>query len=245
MSSFRQIGADRSDAQRSTASPPNEAINNVKRSSTTSTAMRLPSPIQQSRLKLRPIPACTSKRNLEQAQTGSMTSRDRTSDWRSDRPALSIASSATSQCFGARLARSWSRHSASTAQAAGTTEAALNGSTVKNELPAFSRDAIHGGRLTLAIRWPNKGWRRTVTMAKKLLWSIFFYGGAEVRLPTSLAGFPVTIVSASTFVVTIDPAPITAACPISTPGPTKTRAAIQHSPAILIGALTNGKVTSR
>ena len=243
MSSFRQIGAHRSDAQRSTGSP-NEAINNVKRSSTTSTAMRLPFPIQQSRLKMRLITACTSMPNLEQAQTSSMTSRDRTSDWRSDRPALSIASSATSQCFGARLARSCSRRSASTAQAAGTTEAALNGSALKNELPAFSRDAIHGGRLTLAIRWPNKGWRRPVTIAKKLLWSIF-YGGAGVRLPTSLAGFPVTIVSASTFVVTIDPAPITAACPISTPGPTKTRAAIQHSPAILIGALTNGNVTSR
>jgi hypothetical protein len=220
MSTFRQIGAHRSDAQRSTGSR-NEAINNVKRSSTTSTAMRLPIPIQPSRLELRPITACTSMRNLEQAQTSSMTSRDRTSDWRSDRPALSIASSAMSQCFGARLAISCSRRSASTAQAAGKAEAALDGSTLKNELPAFSRDAIHGGRLTLAIKWPNKGWRRTVTIAKKLLWSIFFYGGAEVRLPTSLAGSPVTSVAASTLVVTIDPAPMRAACPTSTPGPTK------------------------
>lgn len=88
MSPFRQIGAHRGDAQRSTGSP-NEAINNVKRSSTTSTAMRLPSSIQQSPLKMRLITACTSMRNLEQAQTSSMTSRDRTSDWRSDRPALS------------------------------------------------------------------------------------------------------------------------------------------------------------
>lgn len=244
MSTFLQIGAHRSDAQRSTGSP-NEAINNVKRSSTASTAMRLPSPIQQSRLKLRLIPACTSMRNLEQAQTSSMTPRDRTSDRRSDRPALSIASSATSQCFGARLARSWSRRSASTAQAAGTTEAPLNGRALKRELPAFSRrEATYGGRLTLAIRWPNKGWRRPVAIAKKLLSSIFYWG-AGIRLPTSLAGLPVTIVSASTFVVTIDPPPITAASPISTPGPTKTRAAIQHSPTLLIGALTNGKVTSR
>ena len=44
------------------------------------------------------------------------------------------------------------------------------------------------------------------------------------RLPTNLAGLPATIVSASTLFITIDPAPITAACPISTPGPIKARA---------------------
>lgn len=41
----------------------------------------------------------------------------------------------------------------------------MNGSALKNELPAFGRVAIHGGRLTLAIRWSNKGWRRPVTIA--------------------------------------------------------------------------------
>jgi hypothetical protein len=66
-----------------------------------------------------------------------------------------------------------------------------------------------------------------------------------VRLPTNLAGLPATIVSASTLFVTIDPAPITDACPISTPGPIKARAPIQHSPAMRIGALTNRNETSR
>lgn len=240
MSSFRQIGTHRSDAQRSTDSP-NEAVNNVERSSTTSTTMRLPFPIQQSQLKMRPIKAA-SMRNLEQAQTSSITSRDRTSDWRSYRLAPSIASSATSQCFSARLAGSCSRRSASSAHTAGTAGAALNGSALKKELPAFSRDALNGGRLTLAIRWPN--WRRPVTIAKKLLWSILLWGRGSSSANNfgGISRHDCLRISVSRNDHT---ARITAACPISTPGPTKTRAAIKHSPTILIGALTNGNVPSR
>jgi hypothetical protein len=87
---------------------PDEPISNVKRSSATSTATRLPFPIQQSRSRL--ITACTSMGNhREQAQTSSTTSRGRTSDWRICRPALSIASAATRGRSGVKLASFCSR----------------------------------------------------------------------------------------------------------------------------------------
>ena len=68
---------------------------------------------------------------------------------------------------------------------------------------------------------------------------------SRLRLPTSSAGLPATIVAAPTLVITTDPAPTTAASPISIPGPMNDRAATQHSSPIFIGALTNANVTSR